>query len=119
MGLLQRIEKLQRREHRGTKYDLIKLRITGASLPSGTATNAPLSSGLGKEIAVATDGGGSNVVITFNEKLSGTPIVESYFSNSTTSLNFTSLANTAIAYTSSSADLDCVITLLVPRPDVY
>jgi hypothetical protein len=119
MGLLNRLVKQEKRMNRGTKYSEITLKITGASLPSGTATNAAFSSGLGKEIAVATDAGGSGVTITFNEDLPGTPIVKSYFSDATTTIDFGTISASSVAYTSSSADLDCVITLLVPNPAQY
>src|ERR1051325_1337655 len=100
MGLLQRLVKVDRRQDKGQKYDEVTLKITGASLPSGTATNAAFSSGLGKEIAVATDAGGSGVTITFNEDLPGTPFVKSYFSDATTTIDFGTISASSVAYRS-------------------
>lgn len=119
MSFLSRLTKLNERMARGTKYEEIELSITGASLPSGTATNAAFSSGLGKEIAVASDAGGSTVTITFNEDLPGTPIVKSFRVNSTVTANVTSLSASSIVYTTSSADQNVYITLKVPTPSEY
>lgn len=119
MGFKQRLVKLEPRHNRGIKYNELLLSVTGASIPSGTATSAAFSSGLGKEIAVATDAGASTVTITFNEDLPGTPIVKSVRTEGLTNIMFTSLSGSAIAYTSSEPDLNCLITLLVPTPAQY
>jgi hypothetical protein len=115
MGLLRRLQKRDVRQDTGKSYSELELAITGASLPSGTATSAAFAQGLGKEVATASDAGGATVTVTFNEELPGTPIVKAFRCNSTVTADVTSLTASELVYTSSSADADVFITLKVPN----
>lgn len=127
MGLLRRIRKTEHRDNRGSKYYELTLKIDGSELPNGTATSAALASGLGKEWAVARDDGSNTVTVTFNEKLPGVPIIkcvhaitaDGALDETTASITAAQVVYDSVKKTDGTAlaDMDCVITLLVPYED--